>query len=107
DLQSIADPLPLFVSVDQEGGLVVRVTDGATIFPGNMAVGATNDTTLARRVAEASADEMLAMGVNMALAPVVDVNTNPLNPVIGVRSFGSHVTDVSAMGVASVDGLQR
>src|SRR5712691_6813551 len=55
DLQTIADAVPLFISVDQEGGLVVRVTNGATIFPGNMAVGATNDPILARRIAEASA----------------------------------------------------
>ena len=54
DLQTIADAVPLFISVDQEGGLVVRVTDGATIFPGNMAVGATSDARLARQVAEAS-----------------------------------------------------
>ncbi len=106
DLQTIADPFPLFVSVDQEGGLVVRVTDGATVFPGNMAVGATGDTALAGRVAQASADELLAMGVNMALAPVVDVNTNPLNPVIGVRSFGSDVGDVERMGQETVKGLQ-
>jgi beta-N-acetylhexosaminidase len=107
DLQSIADPVPLFISVDQEGGLVVRVTQGATIFPGNMAVGATGDVGLARRVAEAEAEELLAMGVNMDLAPVLDVNTNPLNPVIGVRSFGSQTELVSQMGVATVDGLQR
>jgi len=106
DLQTIADPLPLFVSVDQEGGLVVRVTEGATIFPGNMAIGATGDVGLAQQVARASADELLAMGVNMSLGPVVDVNTNPLNPVIGVRSFGSSVADVSAMGRATVEGLQ-
>jgi beta-N-acetylhexosaminidase len=106
DLQTVADPFPMFVSVDQEGGLVVRVTQGATIFPGNMAVGATGDAALARQVAEASADELLAMGVNMSLAPVVDVNTNPLNPVIGVRSFGSDVSDVERMGQETVNGLQ-
>jgi beta-N-acetylhexosaminidase len=106
DLQTIADPLPLFISVDQEGGLVVRVTDGATIFPGNMAVGATGDPALARKVADASASELLAMGVNMDLAPVVDVNTNPLNPVIGVRSFGSDVARVSDFGVQTIQGLQ-
>src|SRR6266851_5202830 len=106
DLQTIADPVPLFISVDQEGGLVVRVTDGATIFPGNMAVGATSDARLARQVAEASASELLAMGVNMDLAPVVDVNTNPLNPVIGVRSFGSDVSLVSDFGVQTIQGLQ-
>ncbi|HET6317071.1 MAG TPA: beta-N-acetylhexosaminidase, partial [Chloroflexota bacterium] len=106
DVQSIADPVPLFVSVDQEGGLVVRVTEGATIFPGNMAVGATRDSVLARQVAEASADELLAMGVNMSLAPVVDVNTNPLNPVIGVRSFGSDASAVAQMSQETVRGLQ-
>jgi beta-N-acetylhexosaminidase len=106
DLQSIADPVPLFVSVDQEGGLVVRVTDGATIFPGSMAVGATGDPVLARRIAEASAEELLAMGVNMDLAPVVDVNTNPLNPVIGVRAFGSQVEEVAQLGAETVRGLQ-
>ncbi|HEV7666395.1 MAG TPA: beta-N-acetylhexosaminidase, partial [Chloroflexota bacterium] len=105
-LQTIADPVPLFISVDQEGGLVVRVTDGATIFPGNMALGATSDPSLARRVAEASAAELLAMGVNMDLAPVVDVNTNPLNPVIGVRSFGSTPEFVSQFATQTIAGLQ-
>jgi beta-N-acetylhexosaminidase len=106
ELQTIADPVPLFVSVDQEGGLVVRVTDGATIFPGNMALGATGDPALARRTAQAQAAELLAMGVNMNLAPVVDVNTNPLNPVIGVRAFGSDPAAVSQFATAAVDGLQ-
>ena len=78
----------------------------ATIFPGNMAVGATGDPTLAKKVAEASANELLAMGVNMDLAPVVDVNTNPLNPVIGVRSFGSNVDLVSQFGTETIEGVQ-
>ena len=106
DLQSVADPVPLFISVDQEGGLVVRVTSGATIFPGNMAIGATGNLDLARRVAEASATELRIMGINMNLAPVVDINTNPLNPVIGVRSFGSDVRPVSDFGVQTLQALQ-
>jgi beta-N-acetylhexosaminidase len=106
ELQTVADPVPLFISVDQEGGLVVRVTDGATIFPGNMAVGATGDPAMARQVAQASATELLAMGVNMDLAPVVDVNTNPLNPVIGVRSFGSNVDLVTQFAAQAVQGVQ-
>jgi beta-N-acetylhexosaminidase len=106
ELQTIADPVPLFISVDQEGGLVVRVTDGATIFPGNMAVGATGDASLARKVAEASTSELLAMGVNMDLGPVVDVNTNPMNPVIGVRSFGSNVDVVSQFGSETIQAIQ-
>jgi beta-N-acetylhexosaminidase len=106
DLQSIADPVPLFISVDQEGGLVVRVTTGATVFPGNMAIGATGDPAVARGIAEASANELLAMGVNMDLAPVVDVNTNPLNPVIGVRSFGSNADLVSQMATETIGAIQ-
>jgi beta-N-acetylhexosaminidase len=106
DLQTIADPVPLFISADQEGGLVVRVTSGATIFPGNMAVGATGDPSLAGEVATAEASELLAMGVNLELAPVVDVNTNPLNPVIGVRSFGSDPDRVSEMATQTIDALQ-
>lgn len=106
DLQSIADPVPLFISADQEGGTVVRITDGATIFPGSMALGATGDVGLARRVAEAQARELLAIGVNMNLAPVVDVNTNPRNPVIGVRAFGSDPAAVARFGAATVEGLQ-
>jgi beta-N-acetylhexosaminidase len=105
-LQGIADPVPLFVSVDQEGGLVVRVTDGATVFPGNMAIGAARDPSLASQVARAQADELRAMGVNMDLGPVVDVNTNPLNPVIGVRSFGSNVDAVAQLGAETVSSLQ-
>jgi len=107
DLQSVADPVPLFISVDQEGGLVVRVTEGATLFPGNMAVGASGDSALARRISEASARELLAMGVNMDLGPVLDVNTNPLNPVIGVRSFGSRVDLVTKFGIEALAGTQE
>jgi beta-N-acetylhexosaminidase len=106
DLQSTADPVPLFIAADQEGGLVVRVTRGATVFPGNMALGATRAAPLARRVARAAAAELLAMGINMNLAPVVDVNTSPLNPVIGVRAFGSDPELVATLGRETVVGLQ-
>jgi beta-N-acetylhexosaminidase len=106
ELQAIADPVPLFVSIDQEGGLVVRITSGATIFPGNMALGATGDLDLARRVAEAAAVELRSMGVNMNLAPVIDVNTNALNPVIGVRAFGSGADRVADFGAQTIHGLQ-
>jgi beta-N-acetylhexosaminidase len=82
------------------------VTDGVTVFPGNMAVGASGDPGLAGEIARATATELRALGINMDLAPVVDVNTNPLNPVIGVRSFGSDPQLVSQMGVQTVAGLQ-
>jgi beta-N-acetylhexosaminidase len=106
DLQRAAGRVPLFIAVDQEGGLVVRVTRGATVFPGNMAVGATGDPTLARRIGEASALELRAMGVNMDLGPVVDVNTNPRNPVIGVRAFGSRVELVDQFAVEAITSRQ-
>ena len=104
ELQTVADPVPLFVAADQEGGLVARIRTGATVFPGAMALGATSDPDLARQVARAQARELLAVGVNMNLAPVVDVNTNPANPVIGIRSFGSEVETVGAFGAATVRG---
>lgn len=108
ELQSVVGAVPLFVSIDQEGGLVARVVNGgATVFPGNMALGATRDVDLARRVAIATGEELRAMGINLNLAPVVDVNTNPRNPVIGVRAFGSSVDVVAPFGVATVEGLRQ
>ena len=90
----------LFVAVDQEGGDVTRLPAGATRFPSNMALGATGSTEHARRVAEITARELRAVGVNMNLAPVLDVNDNADNPVIGVRSFGSSPDLVAKLGVA-------
>src|SRR5215471_10722342 len=106
ELQAVAEPVPLFTGIDQEGGLVVRITSGATIFPGNMAIGAAGDLKLAHAVAAASADELRGMGITMNLAPVVDVNTNPRNPVIGTRSFGGDAARVADFAVATIDGTQ-
>lgn len=94
--------IALFVAVDQEGGDVVRLPAGATRFPSNMAIGATGSVEHARRVAEITARELRAVGVNMNLAPVLDVNDNPDNPVIGLRSFGSSPALVAALGSAMV-----
>jgi len=97
--------LPLFIAVDQEGGAIVRVRD-ATLFPGNMALGAAQDADLAYRVALHTARELRAMGVNVNFAPVLDVNVNPKNPVIGVRSFGEDPKLVARLGTAVIRGLQ-
>ena len=97
--------IPLFIAADQEGGYVARLP-GAASFPGNMGLGAAGDPILARKVAEVTARELRACGINMNFAPVVDVNSNPNNPVIGVRSFGESVEVVSELGVAMVEGLQ-
>jgi beta-N-acetylhexosaminidase len=100
-------PIPLLIATDQEHGVVVRVTEPATQFPGNMALGATRSTDDAHEAAVITARELRAMGINQNFGPVVDVNSNPLNPVIGVRSFGVDPAQVSAFGQAQVRGLQE
>jgi beta-N-acetylhexosaminidase len=97
--------LPLFISADQEGGTVTRLK-GATHFPGNMALGAASDQDLTEEVAAATAVELKNLGINVNLAPVLDVNNNPANPVIGVRSFGEDPELVAELGAAYIKGLQ-
>ncbi len=103
----------LFVAIDQEGGRVARLTanKGFTEFPGAMALSAaaSNQARAAdqvHQVGEAMAVEMRAVGINTDFAPDLDVNNNPANPVIGVRSFGSDPQRVAALGTAFIDGLQ-
>ena len=98
--------IPMLISTDQEQGLVVRVTEPATMFPGAMALGAARDPALARSAASVGGYELRAMGINWDFAPVADVNVNPSNPVIGIRSFGSRPGLVSRMTAAQVEGYQ-
>jgi len=97
----------LLVAIDQEGGLVARIRKGAAVHPGNMALGSVGEASLARLAGVVTGAELRAMGVNMNLAPVMDVNINPMNPVIGVRSFGEDTACVSRLGVAMIRGLQQ
>ncbi|MDK8179302.1 beta-N-acetylhexosaminidase [Paenibacillus sp. UMB4589-SE434] len=100
--------IPLFISVDQEGGMVARLDwDDITLIPGNMAVGASRDVELAYEMARICGEELLRMGINMNFAPSVDINNNPKNPVIGVRSYGECPELVSEMGAAQIRGLQE
>lgn len=101
-----ATGVPLLLSTDQEGGVVSRVPFG-TVPPGQMAVGATGDAALARAVGTAVGNQLGVVGINMNFAPVLDVNNNPDNPVIGVRSFGSEPGPVGDLGSAVVTGLQE
>ncbi len=98
--------IPLAVTIDQEGGLVARIGPPATVLPGNMALGATADANLARAQGEILGSEMRAMGINVDFAPVLDLNSNPDNPVIGIRSMGEDPALVSALGVAQIAGIQ-
>jgi beta-N-acetylhexosaminidase len=98
-------PIPLLISTDQEGGAVVfRLTAPATAMPGNMALGAGRSTADAHRSAEVIGTELAAVGINQNYAPVADVNVNPANPVIGVRSAGADPALVSDMVAAQVNG---
>lgn len=97
---------PLFISADQEGGRVVRVTDGATQFPGAMALGQTEDESLAEHAGFFTGYEMAQLGIPLVFSPVLDVNNNPLNPVINTRSFGSDPQRVASIGVAFARGLR-
>ena len=97
---------PLLVAADQEGGQLIGLGDGTTQFAGAMALGATDDEALAEHVADATAREMRALGVNVDYAPVCDVANNPANPALGIRSFGDDPERVGKLAAASVRGLQ-
>ncbi len=101
-----ADEPPLLIAADQEGGQLMAIDEGATPFPGNMALGAAGSTELTYRAGEAIGRELAAMGINVNYAPVCDVNTNPQNPVIGIRSFGEDPQQVAEMAAAFIRGLQ-
>ncbi|WP_082406893.1 beta-N-acetylhexosaminidase [Bacillus sp. JCM 19041] len=97
---------PLAICVDQENGAVRRLGDDTTMLPGAMLLGATNEPSYAKEVGKLTAKEMTALGVNWNLAPVVDINNNPENPVIGVRSFGENPVKVAAFSQAIMQGMQ-
>ena len=78
---------PLLICIDQENGAVRRLGEGTTIVPGAMLIGATHEPKHARKAGNLTGKELKALGINWNLAPVVDINNNPRNPVIGVRSF--------------------
>ncbi|PRH76577.1 beta-N-acetylhexosaminidase, partial [Streptomyces solincola] len=99
-------PLPLLISIDQEHGAVARIGKPATLMPGAMALGAGGSRSDARRAAKIAGQELAAMGVRQNYAPVADVNVNPANPVIGVRSFGAGPAAVAQMVAAQVSGYQ-
>ncbi|MEU3945674.1 glycoside hydrolase family 3 protein [Streptomyces sp. NPDC029526] len=99
--------LPVLVSTDQEHGIVARVGEPATLFPGAMAVGAGGSRSDARTLGRIAGRELRALGIRQDYAPVADVNVNPANPVIGVRSFGSSPEAVARLVAAEVSGFQQ
>ncbi|MDX1419760.1 MAG: glycoside hydrolase family 3 N-terminal domain-containing protein [Rubricoccaceae bacterium] len=104
DLQA-RTAIPLLVAQDMEFGPGMRV-EGGTAFPNPMALGATRSPELAYLMGRAVAEEARAMGVHQNYAPVADVNNNPLNPIINVRSFGEDPALVAALATAYMRGMQ-
>ena len=97
----------IIVAIDEEGGDVTRLEAAyGSSYPGNAALGVVDDVELTRRIAASMGAELARAGVNLDFAPVADVNTNPQNPVIGIRSFGSNADLVARHVAASVAGLQ-
>jgi len=97
--------IPLLISTDQEGGAVVyRLIAPATAMPGNMALGAGRSTEDAFRSAEVIGTELASVGINQNYGPVADVNINPANPVIGVRSVVENAELAADLVAAQVDG---
>ncbi len=104
---SMAGEVPPLVAIDQEGGNVVRVRREVMVLPGAMALGATRDPVLAYLAGQAGGIDLKLLGINTNLAPVLDVNRNPANPVINVRAFGESNTLVSRLGVPFMLGQQQ
>jgi beta-N-acetylhexosaminidase len=97
---------PLVVSIDQEGGLVQRLRSPLTVWPDMGSVGAAGDVQRTRTVGRALGGELAALGIGWNFAPVLDVHTNPRNPVIGNRAFGSRVETVTDHALAFWRGLR-
>ena len=106
-LQAAAD-YPLLFALDQEGGpfSAYRVDD-ATVFPSNMAIAATKNMDFARQKGKLIGQELAYIGFNLDFSPVVDVNINPDNPIIGMRSFGANVSTVAAYSMSLFKGLDE
>lgn len=99
--------VPAFISIDQEGGKVARIKNGGTHFISNMAIAATNDYNSSYLEGLAIGNELYNYGINVNFAPVLDVNNNPSNPVIGVRSYSDNPINVSLYGNNLILGLKE
>lgn len=106
DLQRCSPHSPLLISIDQEGGRVSRLPKEFTIFPPCEVLGRCNSSELAYAAAATTAKELRAVGINMNMSPVLDVNSNPANPIIGNRAFSSMPGPVCELGAATAGGLQ-
>ena len=103
---SVPGRTQLITCTDQEGGYVTRLGQG-TQMPGGMALGAVNDLSVTEAAGRLIGEEVTAIGYSGSFGPVVDINSNPANPVIGIRSYGDRPEQVAAHGVAFVKGMHE
>ena len=103
---SVDSQMPPFIAIDQEGGRVHRLPDAFTHFPATARIGGKDNPELARRLGRAAAEELKLVGINLNFAPVLDVDSNPANPVIGDRAFGSDPKRVIEIGSSWTQGLR-
>ena len=107
DVRNLGGEAPAWVGIDQEGGRVARLRSPFTEWPPMAALGRSDDSSLAGKFAAALASELKAVGVTLDFAPVLDIHTNPNNPVIGDRALGDTPDVVAKLGRVIIDELQR
>ncbi|WP_379246591.1 beta-N-acetylhexosaminidase [Paenibacillus sp. GCM10028914] len=101
------NPVPLWMSIDEEGGRVTRMPESFPRLPSSGLVGKQNDPAIATEIGKHIGLRLTGFGLNMAFAPVLDVNSNPDNPVIGDRAFGNSADRVGKLGIAAMKGIQE
>src|SRR5687768_3917559 len=106
DVRNLGLELPAWVGIDQEGGRVARLRSPFTVWPPMAVLGRSGDPALARKFAAALAAELAAVGVSLDYAPVLDIHTNPKNPVIGDRALGEEPEVVARFGRAIIEEMQ-
>lgn len=105
-LRKIESDIPLFISVDEEGGLVSRVPNEFEALPSSGEIGNYNSEEISYKVGAIIAKELKALGFNMDFAPVLDINSNPNNTVIGERAFGDNADIVTRLGIKTMEGIR-
>ena len=107
EAKNLKKELPLWISVDQEGGRVSRLKKPFTVWPSMRTLGGHGDIVLAKKFGRALASELNSVGINLDYAPVLDVNTETNNPVIGDRALSEKTSEVARLGVAIIEALQE
>ncbi|SET03194.1 beta-N-acetylhexosaminidase [Oceanobacillus limi] len=104
--ENAENKIPLFLSVDQEGGRVTRLPGNLEELPTNQAIGDINDPELSYKIGQILGEQLSAFGLNLNFAPVLDIDSNPDNPVINNRSFGDNPTVVKELGIQTMKGIR-